>query len=130
MEKIYFFLKEKFLFGKRAEELAHDFLFLVVSQSVEADDAQGRCVTHHISVHHFAAFLALEFLGIIFPMDTILIELEVITFRIGAESHRLGLGEFFLHPHPIVFFDLNLYKDDPFFFVEMERLLREFLSDE
>ena len=113
-----------------AEELAHDFLFLVVSQSVETDDAQGLRVPQHVSVHYLATFLALELLRIIFPLDAVLIKLEVVTFRIGAESDRFGVGEFFFHTHPIVFFDWNLYKDNSFLFVEVERFFREFLSDE
>ena len=63
-------------------------------------------------------------------MDAVLIELEIVTLGIATESHRIGVGEFFFHSHPIVFLQWNLKEDDSFLFVEMERFLREFLADE
>ena len=63
-------------------------------------------------------------------MDTVLVELEVVTLRIGTECDRFGVGEFLFYPHPVVFFQLDQDEDNPFLLVEMNRLFREFLSDE
>ena len=112
------------------EELAYDFLLLVVLQTVEPDDTKGRRVAHHISIHHLATLLALELLRIIFPMNTVVIELEVIAFRIGTESHRFGIREFLFHLHPVVFFQPHLDEDDAPVFVEVECLFGQFPSDE
>ena len=113
-----------------SEELAHDFLLLVVFQAVESDDAKGRSVAHHISIHHLAAFLTFELLRVILPTDAVVIELEVIAFRIGTESHGFGIREFFFHVHPVVFFQSYLDEDDAPVFVEMECLFGQFPSDE
>ena len=111
------------------EELADDFLFLVLTKTVETNDAQGGCVTHHVSIDYLAALLALELLCIIFAVDAVLIELEVVTFGIGTESYRFGMRQFFFHLHPVIFFQLDLDEDDSFLFVEVDGLLGEFPSD-
>ena len=112
------------------EELAHDFLFFVVTKSVQAYDAQGGCVAYHISIDYLTTLLALEFLCIVFAVDAVLVELEIVTLGIGTESHRFRMGKFFFHSHPIVFFQLDLDEDDAFFFVEVKNLFGEFLADE
>ena len=113
-----------------SEELAHDFLLLVVLQAVESDDAKGRSVAHHISIHYLATLLALELLRVILPTDAVVIELEVVALCVGTESHRFGIREFFFHLHPVVFFQPHLDEDDAPVFVEVERLLGQFPSDE
>ena len=63
-------------------------------------------------------------------MDAGLVELVVVTFRVGAEGDGVGLRKFFFHFHPVVFFQLELDEDDAFFFVAVEGFLGELLSDE
>ena len=63
-------------------------------------------------------------------MDAGLVELVVVTFRVGAEGDGVGLRKFFFHFHPVVFFQLELDEDDASFFVAVEGFLGELLSDE
>ena len=91
-----------------SEIFAHDFLFLVISQSVQPNDTERGGVPDHVSIYHFAAFLAFEGLTDVFPLDTILEELKIITFSVVAKTHFVRMVQLFFHLLPIVFHEVIL----------------------
>ena len=99
-------------------------------QAVKTQHAESGGVPHHVSVHHFPAFLALELLCVIFPSDAVPVELEVVTFPVSAEGDGFGSGELVFHLFPVVFRQWILDQDDSLFLIEPDGLLRELSPDQ